>query len=374
MSIGERMTRITTSENNWLKQVARQSSGLMVVAALAGCAASNLEPVEPQGDIPANKFDLSHWSITVPTDSDNNGKVDTIRVSQLATYSHPDFFYLDQLGRMVFTAPNKALTTPNSSNTRSELRYMSGGSDTTISTRDPGHNFALSAHPSAEQFGSIGSRMEATLHVDAVALNSARPEKFPAYSAVVGQIHAVKFPGEHTTAGWGNEPLKIYYKKWPHHQKGSVFWTYERNLAKEDPNRTDIVYPVWGNTWDITSEPGDLGIALGEEFSYTVDVSGNTMALTFEAEGHPKKEYKIDLSNNVNAYGEVDERDNPLGYTGDAMYFKAGIYDQCSVSTKEGFWYAACDGTGVWETDSANGDFARATFSRLVVDDTRDNQ
>ena len=368
------MTKIKISESKWLTQTARQSACLLVTAALAGCAANNLEQVEVKAEVPASKFDLSHWSITVPTDSDNNGKVDTVKVSQLATYSHPDFFHLDQLGRMVFTTPNKALTTPNSSNTRSELRYMTGGTNETIGTKDPGHNFALSAHPSAEQFGSIGSRMEATLHVDAVALNSARPEKFPAYSAVVGQIHAVKYSGEHTSAGWGNEPLKIYYKKWPGHENGSVFWTYESNLAKEDPNRTDIVYPVWGNTWDISGDPGDSGISLGEEFSYIVDVTGNKMALTFEAEGHPKKEYQIDLSNNVNAYGEIDEQDNPLGYSGDAMYFKAGIYDQCSVSTKEGFWYAACDGTGVWKTDYANGDFARATFSRLVVDDTKSNE
>jgi poly(beta-D-mannuronate) lyase len=334
---------------------------ILIVVVISGCVTTTPETL----NVPANNFDLSHWSITVPTDTDNNGKVD---VAQLETYSHADFFYLDDLGRMVFTTPNKALTTPNSSNTRSELRYMSRGSNINISGRAPANNFALNAHPDAEKFASIGSKMSATLHINAVALNAGKPEKFPAYSAVVGQIHAVKYKGDHDTAGWGNEPLKIYYKKWPGHEKGSVFWTYERNLAKNNPDRQDIAYPVWGNTWDITTDPGIKGIELGEEFSYTVNVKENTMSLTFESAAHATVRYDIDLSNNIDAHGNVDAQDNPLGYSGDALYFKAGIYDQCNVKSTEGFWYAACAGTGDWTTDRANGDYASATFSRLEVD------
>ena len=325
-------------------------------------------------NVPASKFDLSHWKITVPTDTDANGKVDSINRKQLANYSHPDFFYLDVLGRMVFTAPNKALTTKNSSNTRSELRYLSGDIDREISAQAPANNFSLAAHPSADQFASIGSRMEATLHVDAVALNAGKPDKFPAYSAVVGQIHAVKFSGKHESAGWGNEPLKIYFKKWPGHEKGSVFWTYERNLAKADPQRRDIAYPVWGNTWDIATDPGENGIALGEEFSYTVNVYQNIMTLTFDTLNQATVEYEIDLSNNVDAYGNIDADDNPKGYSGDSLYFKAGIYDQCSIKDTDGFWYPACAGTGDWAIDQKNGDFARASFSRLVVGDAVPSQ
>ena len=323
--------------------------------------------------LPADKFDLTHWKITVPVDLNGDNKVDSISQSDLASYSHPDFFHLDQYQRLVFTAPNKAITTKNSSNTRSELRYMSKEPKSKISSKDHANNFSLKAHPKAQEFASIGGKMEATLHVDAVALNAGKPEKFPAYSAVVGQIHAVKFSGLHVSSGWGNEPLKIYYKKWPNHEKGSVFWTYERNLAKADPQRRDIAYPVWGNTWDISDNPGDQGIALGEEFSYTVNVYQNIMTLTFETENHETIRYEIDLSNNIDANGKVDSEDNPIGYSGDSMYFKAGIYDQCSTSDADGFWYAACAGTGDWKTDHANGDFARATFSRLVVSDATPN-
>ncbi len=341
------------------------SAAALATFLISGCVSSTPEKVEA----PANRFNLDNWKITVPVDANGDQKVDSISASQLANYSHPDFFHLDSLGRMVFTTPNKAVTTKNSSNTRSELRYMSSDKNSKVPSHSPENNFSLQAHPTAGTFASIGSKMEATLHVDAVALNADKPEKFPAYSAVVGQIHAVKFSGPHETAGWGNEPLKIFYKKWPGHEKGSVFWTYERNLAKANPQRRDIAYPVWGNTWDLTQDPGTKGIALGEEFSYTVNVYQNIMTLTFETSNHDTVRYDIDLSNNTDAYGNVDAQDNPLGYTGDSLYFKAGIYDQCSTKSTEGFWYAACAGTGDWATDHANGDFARATFSRLVVSD-----
>lgn len=326
-----------------------------------------VSPQVTMNGVPADSFDLSHWAITVPTDSDGDGKVDTINEAQLAGYVHPDFFYLDEHGRIVFTTPNKAVTTRNSSNTRSELRFMSRGGNVDIKGKAPANNFSLKAHSQADQFASIGSRMEATLHVNAVALNAGKPEKFPAYSAVVGQIHAVKFVGEHENAGWGNEPLKIFYKKFPNHDSGSVFWAYERNLAKNDPNRTDIAYPVWGNTWDKTNSPGSEGINLGEEFSYVVDVDKDIMHLTFTAKGRKTVEYTINLADNVDAYGKIDDKDFAGGYAGDQHYFKAGAYNQCNAGTTNPFWGTGCGGTGDWGTDFKNGDYTKVTFTKLKV-------
>ena len=77
--------------------------------------------------------------------------------------------------------------------------------------------------------------------------------------------------------------------------------------------------------------------------------------------------YQIDLSNNVDAYGKVDEKDNPRGYSGDAMYFKAGAYNQCSARDDTAMWYAACGGTGDWATDKANGDYASVAFHRIQL-------
>jgi len=316
---------------------------------------------------PASKIDLSHWKITVPTDNDGNGKVDEIGTKELANYQHPDFFYTDENGDLVFTVPNKAFTSANSSNTRSELRQMIRGMDTSISTNAYANNFAIAAHPDSAYFGQVGGRLDATLKVNHVALNAKHPKK-PAYSVVVGQIHAGKdkdLVSDGDGFGWGNEPIKIYYKKWPGHTTGSVFWNYERNLAKSDPNRTDIAHPVWGNTWENPADPAESGIALGEEFSYTINVHQNIMYLTFTHANKPTVEYKVDLSNNIDPYGKVDNFDHPAGYTGDWLYFKAGAYNQCSTKDAKGIWYAACAGTGNWDEDKANGDYTSVSFSKI---------
>jgi hypothetical protein len=321
-------------------------------------------------EAPSEKFDLSQWYITLPVDDNNDGKVDNISVEDLQGFHHPNFFYLDDDGNMVFTAPNKALTTKNSTNTRSELRQMLKGDDDRIKTQSPGNSFTVASNPIAKRFASIGGKMEATLKVEHVAKRAKYPDRPPAFSVVIGQIHATKWDKKVQGFGWGNEPLKIYYKKWPEHETGSVFWTYERNLPKDDPNRTDIAYPVWGNTWKDPASPGLNGIALGDEMSYTVNVHEDIMYLTFEAEGHDTVKYEINLANAVDAYGELDKFDHPYGYTLDWNYFKAGAYNQCSTSEKAGFWYPACLGTGNWEEDEANGDYARVSFSKLSLSES----
>jgi len=323
---------------------------------------------------PASKFDMSHWNITLPVDQNGDGKVDSVKVKELQKYSHPDFFYLDENDHMVFVAPNRGAKTKNTTNVRSELRYMLRGTKTKYKTHGPENNFAMLAQPQSDKFGSVGGKMEATLRVDHVALNAGNSSTKAAHSVVVGQIHAVKYKDHRSGFGYGNEPLKIYYKKFPGHDKGSVFWNYERNLAKDDPNRKDISYPVWGNTWENQSDPGAAGVALGEDFSYTVNVHKNTMHLTFESPTKKTVKYSIALVNNVDAYGNVDELDNKYSYGGDSMYFKAGVYNQCSTKKGGGTWYAGCDGTGKWDVDKANGDYAQATFSRLVVGDSVPNQ
>lgn len=90
------------------------------------------------------------------------------------------------------------------------------------------------------------------------------------------------------------------------------------------------------------------------------------MYLTFENERHGVVQYTKSLVSDVDAYGQRDTSDNQYSYGGDSLYFKAGIYNQCSTSTAEGTWYAACPGTGDWETDKVDGNYAQATFSRLV--------
>jgi len=248
---------------------------------------------------------------------------------------------------------------------------MYRSTNTKIKTHDRKNNFALKANRRAKKFADVGGQMEATLKVQHVALNAKNPNKNPAYSVVVGQIHALKNNDDirkGKSHGYGNEPLKIYYKKWPGHKTGSVFWTYERNLAKDDPNRTDIVYPVWGNTWENPEDPGENGIALNQLFNYNVNVYGNVMQLTFRTTDASKTvKYEIDLSNNTDANGQIDTKDNPNGYAGDSMYFKAGAYNQCSTKDSNNFWYAGCAGTGDWLTDKANGDYTSVAFKKIKL-------
>jgi poly(beta-D-mannuronate) lyase len=319
------------------------------------------------GQPSASNFDLSQWKITLPMDDDGDDKPDEIDVKEIAKYSHPDYFYLDDDGRMVFTAPNKAITTANSSNTRSELRQMLRGTNTKIKTHDAANNFAVKARKDSDKFGSVGGKMEATLRVDHVAKNAGNPASKPAYSVVVGQIHADKYKSTKSGFGYGNEPIKIFYKKLPGHETGSVFWTYERNLAKDNPERRDIAYPVFGNLWDNPADPGEAGIALGEDFSYTINVHRNVMYVTFSNARHGEVTFVKTLVGQRDANGEVDEKDNRYSYGGDTLYFKAGVYNQCSTKTDGSFWAAACSGTGDWPTDEANGDYTRASFSKLVV-------
>jgi len=355
--------RTTTTSPTYFRDIVNMWCKL-VFAALSVSAITTHATADT---IPAKKFDLREWKITLPTDTDGNGKVDEVSVKDIQSFEHQDFFYVDSEGNMVFAAPNKALTTQNSSNTRSELRHMLRGPKTRIKTHSPKNNFTVASNPISDRFAQVGGKLNATLKVQHVATRARYPDKAPAFSVVVGQIHASKWEKKVKGFGWGNEPLKIYYKKWPQHETGSVFWTYERNLPKDDKNRTDIAYPVWGNLWTNPDDPGAEGIKLEESFSYEVNVHGDVMYLSFSSDSHKTVNYAINLANAVNAYGELDQFDHPYGYTLDWNYFKAGAYNQCSTKDDKGFWYAACLGTGDWEVDKKNGDYVQVAFSALTV-------
>ena len=91
------------------------------------------------------------------------------------------------------------------------------------------------------------------------------------------------------------------------------------------------------------------------------------MRITFENARHGTVVHEVDLSNNVDVNGKVDVLDHPNGYTGDYLYYKAGGYNQCSSKDAPTFRYPACPGTGDFETDMKDGNYAQVTFSRLVA-------
>lgn len=83
-------------------------------------------PIEvPAPQYPSQVIDLSIWKLTLPTGK--SGKPDEIKQPALATYTHADLFHTVAGPGVLFKAPQKGVTTPNSKNTRTELREMKPG-------------------------------------------------------------------------------------------------------------------------------------------------------------------------------------------------------------------------------------------------------
>ena len=252
---------------------------------------------------------FNDWKIFLGDGSNNK---------ELKNFEHKDFFYSANDGTdwVVYKTPNSGITSGNTNNTRSELGQKQ------------------------EWTPESGGKLTGTLKVMHVS-SSGDARVAASYSVVVGQIHS----GE----GHKNEPLKIFYKKFPGHRKGSVFWNYEINTEGDNAERWDYSTAVWGFDMSVTGsgsnsypeEPGD-GIELGEEFSYEVNIYDGIMYLTFTSEGHKAKSFtkslvssdfaaKSDIPQQVLTLYAVIGRDGierPNAYAGELQFFKQGAYNQ----------------------------------------------
>ena len=255
---------------------------------------------------------FDHWKLILG-DGSNAGFANN--------FENKDFFYTANDGNsdwVVFKAPNGGDTHGSSNNTRTELAQVKKWYPKTAN-----------------------DKLTATLKVMNVsATGDARVAA--SYAVVVGQIHSAD---KHE-----NEPLKIFYKKFPGHTKGSVFWHYEINTAGDDNSgRWDYSTAVWGNDFSVVGaeantypeEPKD-GIALGEEFSYEIEVKDGIMTLKFMSEGHETKTFTKNLIESEYATtADIPEQTQklfvPIGqdgverkgaYTGEGCFFKLGAYNQ----------------------------------------------
>ncbi len=287
---------------------------------------------------------------------------DGTHVEDLVEFENKDFFYTVIDGTMrwvVYKTPNSGVTSKNSSNTRTEL------------------------HEKREWTPEQGGKLTGTCKVMHVS-TSGDARVAASYSVVVGQIHS----GE----GHENEPCKIFYKKFPGHKKGSVFWNYEINTAGDDNSgRWDYSTPVWGydmsvvgsSATDSPAEPED-GIELGEEFSYEINVHEGIMYLTFTSEGHETKTFTKNLIKSEyttkadipiqtqKLFIPIDqdgvERKN--AYSGELNYFKQGAYNQTNGKDPEKnmVW---CAGADTYGGDIAkqyeNGDYTEVWFREATV-------
>jgi hypothetical protein len=210
---------------------------LGVIGITDSLAATTLNPdVSPGGN-----FNLAIWQLQLPVGSP--GSPTTIQPAQLkgaSGYSNPSYFWTDKNdGSMTFWAPEKGVTTPNSSYARSELREMNSDGSSA--------NWTLAGNHS----------LSAELRVVSVTK-----------SVCIGQVHL-------GSGGSSTKPLlELYY-----HSNGDIYLATENS---PDGNQT----PHY-----ITN------VAVGTHFTYVINVTGNKINLTLNG---AKTSYSIPSS--FNAY------------------------------------------------------------------------
>ncbi|WP_298893440.1 polysaccharide lyase family 7 protein [uncultured Psychroserpens sp.] len=246
---------------------------------------------------------------------------DGSNVGHANNFEHEDFFYTANDGKedwVVYKAPNAGNTHGTSNNCRTELAQVK------------------------KWYPAIADdKLSATLKVMNVS-STGDARVAASYSVVIGQIHSAD--------GHENEPLKIFYKKFPGHSKGSVFWHYEINTAGDDNSgRWDYSTAVWGHDFSVVGtsentypeEPKD-GIELGEEFSYKIEVKNGIMNLTFTSKEHKTKTFTKNLiESEYTTKDDIPEQTQslfvPIGqdglerknaYAGEGCFFKLGSYNQ----------------------------------------------
>ncbi|MCB4797244.1 polysaccharide lyase family 7 protein [Neotamlana laminarinivorans] len=332
---------------------------VVLFSSLSGCLSSkknNTNAVVSQKEkkvYPSNVIPfMDKWKILLG---------DGTKSDSLINFDKEDFFYVENDGKtnwVVYKTPNSGITSRTSSNTRTELGEKK------------------------HWIPETGGKLTGTLKVMHVS-TSGDARVAASYSVVVGQIHSDE--------GHENEPLKIFYKKFPGHKKGSVYWNYEINTDGDNSKRWDFSTAVWGNDMSVVGETPDTypeepeeGIELGETFSYEVNVHEGIMYLTFTSKGHETVKFtknllKSDFSTKANIpeqiltlYAPIErdgiERDS--AYAGEIQYFKQGAYNQTNGKDPEK--------NIVWNTGSetyggdiakqyANGCYAEVWFSKATV-------
>ncbi|MEO9869165.1 polysaccharide lyase family 7 protein [Ekhidna sp.] len=239
---------------------------------------------------PSGNFDLTEWKITLPDQSE-------VQENQLSNgFESANEFYTDaSTGAMVFVCRNDG-ETGGSTYPRSELREMLRAGNTSISTKGIGLNnwvFSSSSQANKEASGGVDGIMTATVAVDHVSTTG---ESSKVGRVIIGQIHASD-----------DEPCRLYYRKLPGNTKGSIY------VAHEPKTGSDQWYEMIGSRSSSASNPSD-GIALGEKFSYKIEVVGNTLTVTIIRDGKDDVVEVVDMTSS--------------GYENDWMYFKAGNYNQ----------------------------------------------
>lgn len=251
---------------------------------------------------PADNFDLSDWSISLPVDTNKDGIADNVPESYLVKgLSIKPLFYTADDGGMVFTAPIQGpKTSKNTKYTRSELREMLRKGDLRVKTKGITENnwvFSTARRNVKKKSGGVDGTLDATLAVNHVTTTG---DDKQVGRVIIGQIHATK-----------DEPVRLYYRKLPNNDKGVIYMAHEPLKG----NGKEQWYNLIGSRASNADNPED-GIALNEVFSYRINVVGDKLTVTIIRQGKADIVQEVDMSNS--GYDKSDQY----------MYFKAGVYNQ----------------------------------------------
>jgi len=273
-------------------------------------------------DDPWENFDLSRWKLDTPAGESSASDCDA-QATEPQDWANnfpsrsEEYFFTHSDGGMRFVTEIGRATTGGScsSRTRSELREMLRGSNTSIDTTgkngDFRNNWALGYQPknhngnSGESWGAREGKLSATLRVNKVTTSGTDSQRG---RTVIGQIHADK-----------DEPLRLNYKHRAGTTNGCIY------ASSEIRNGDDINFELIGNT-SCSSSPSN-GIALGELFSYEIENDGADIIVVIrrgDSDGPVINSVRIELDKLNSGYDRND----------DWMYFKAGAYTQNDTGNK----------------------------------------
>lgn len=255
-------------------------------------------------------FELIDWYLGLPVDEDGDGKADSISEARLAGgWTDPRFFFPSEDGGLSFRAPVRgAKTSANTNYVRTELREMLRRGNTKFKTASPGkNNWVLSsaAPRYRKRAGGVDGELHAQLAINHVTTTGAPNE---VGRVIIGQIH-----------GKDDEPVRLYYRKLPHHSKGTLYFAHEVKGQAED-----IYVPLIGDRANSAPEPAN-GIALNERFGYTIVARGNDLEVTILKAGKPIARKRM----NMEGSGYSDKHE--------FLYFKAGVYNQNKTGDNEDY-------------------------------------
>jgi len=340
---------------------------LWILLPLCGCKDTAREPTNEEATPVVYASEVipffDEWNLILG-DGSNAG--------QAIDFENDDYFHTVKEGEndwVVFKTPNAGDTHGTSNNTRTELAQTK------------------------KWYPMTDAKLTATLKVMNVS-STGDARVAASHSVVVGQIHSAD---KHE-----NEPLKIFYKKFPGHDKGSVFWHYEINTAGDDNSgRWDYSHAVWGHDFSVVgtdentypAAPED-GIALGEEFSYEIEVKAGVMSLKFMSPGHETKTFTKNLIESAyTTPADIPEQTQalfvPIGqdgveradaYADEGLFFKLGCYNQTngkSPAVNRNWCSGAETHGGDLQKQYADGNYAEVWFrtaSIYVSEDAVSNQ